>query len=160
MRAGDLSSRGPQIDNENGLGATPNNANIDYAGLKVKMRPGIFLDLAAPLNQPPSEFMMTQLRAGEPIASPTVYLDFADGWSLGSEEDKPDLTQPMTVNGHEGRNRMLAILELYGDIDVETHIFIRGLRNRHMNNDIIAHMRRKLKNETGTRTIYGPLFRL
>lgn len=38
------------IDNRHGLGTTPNNAEIDYFGLRVLMTPRTFLNLAAPLT--------------------------------------------------------------------------------------------------------------
>ena len=38
-----------RIDNEHGWGQTPNNANVDYKGLKVMMKPSIFLRLSAEL---------------------------------------------------------------------------------------------------------------
>ena len=34
------------IDNQRGLGAVPDNDNVDYKGIRVKMRPSIFLELA------------------------------------------------------------------------------------------------------------------
>ena len=40
-----------KLDNERGLGSTPNNSNIDYMGFRTMMKPSVFLKLAKPLPE-------------------------------------------------------------------------------------------------------------
>ena len=47
-----LATGKPNIDNVNGKGATPNNQDVGYKGLRVLVTPSVFLKLALPLTQP------------------------------------------------------------------------------------------------------------
>ena len=102
-----------KIDNQNGAGATPDNANIDYKGLRVLMRPSVFLKLAAPLNMPHSEKLEAYIAQGGAIASPMLIVDIPEAWEQG---DFQPLAQ---VTDHEGRNRASVILKLEGDEPIE-----------------------------------------
>lgn len=114
------------IDNRKGWGQTPNNAEIDYMGLKVKMTPSIFLKLAAylPIDadaQKKIAAMVQHHKQGGTFGAPTLYIRVPDEWKNG------DFGGALPrVTGHEGRHRMNAELEINGDSYVETHIFLRS----------------------------------
>ena len=70
-----------KIDNVNGLGVTPNNMEIDYFGVKVKMTPSMYLKLAAPLEHEKSvDFFREKVKNNEGISSPTLYITVPDNW--------------------------------------------------------------------------------
>src|SRR3972149_4650409 len=112
------------IDNKDGAGATPNNGNVDYLGLRVRMTPRVFHALAflLPRSQALSANALAEhMQNGGKVASPMLYLEIPEGW-----EDN-DFSYPALVKGHEGRNRMYAFSDLCGsDEDVEVHIFPLG----------------------------------
>jgi putative chitinase len=143
-----------KIDNKNGWGATPNNSNVDYMGLRVLMRPSVFLSLAAALSEPTSaKDVKNHLSTGGAIASPFLLIDIPDEWF------NDNYKKAAVIVGHEGRNRMLAIREIEGDIPVEVHIFPVGLRNRHMSGGFIQALNSRLYPEkVKSTTISGPFF--
>ena len=143
-----------KIDNRNGLGAVPDNDKIDYFGLRVKMKPSIFLKLALPLDKDASvDYIKNHLAKGGSLGSP--FLDI----SIPGEYEDGDYTKPATVAGHEGRNRMKAILQTEGDDPVEVHLFFRhGLRARDINDDIKKSLRNGLINQKKTQIVSGPIF--
>lgn len=131
------------------LGLTGNNANVDYAGLRVLMRPSTFLKLAAPLNRDEYSdeninFMKDYIKAGKPVSPPFLSLDLDE--------------KPYRVAGHEGRHRMHAILEAEGDDPVEVHIFAYGMRRRHFDRKTVDTINRGLQAERSKTTVAGPLF--
>jgi hypothetical protein len=144
------------IDNKNGWGNTPNNQNVNYLGLNIKMKPSTFLNLAAPLNEPKSsESIQNHIQNGGKIGAPFLIIE------LPSEYENNDFTKPAKVKGHEGRNRMIAIKNLYGDIPTETHLFFNsGIRNRHLTPEIINTIKNKLQAEQSKNIIKGNLFDL
>jgi hypothetical protein len=143
------------IDNTNGWGNVPYNSNVDYMGLRVKMKPTTFLKLAAPLSEYGSiTDIQKHLETGGKIGAPFLTIDVPIEWS----DDK--FTKIAKVVNHEGRNRMKAILNIYGDIETETHLFFRGgiNRNRHLTPDIIKELKTHLYSEKDNNIIRGPLF--
>ena len=131
------------------LGLTGNNANVDYAGLRVLMRPSTFLKLAAPLNRDEYSdeninFMKDYIKAGKPVSPPFLSLDLDE--------------KPYRVAGHEGRHRMHAILEAEGDEPVEVHIFAYGMRRRHFDRKTVDTINRGLQAERSKTMVTGPLF--
>jgi len=81
------------IDNERGWGQTPNNANVDYKGLKVKMDPQMFLRLAAELPvdneaQGKIDAMVAHQKAGGGFGAPTLYIDIPRSWEDGDFSTK------------------------------------------------------------------------
>ena len=143
------------IDNRDGWGAVPNNQEIDYFGLRVRMKPSIFLKLAAPLAEPKSsEDIQTHLKNGGKIGAPFLIIETPTEWS---DDDTSEIAK---VIQHEGRNRMIAIKNLYGDIPVETHLFFQGgvNRNRHLSGDMIKELSVHLYSEKSNNIINGPLF--
>jgi hypothetical protein len=143
-------------DNVYGLGATGYNANIDYRGIRVKMKPSVFLELALSGGFDTSYEIEKKLEDGEAIGAPFLLVAFPDEWSDG------DYSKQGHVVGHEGRNRMRAIKRLYGDIPVEVHIIGHGqkreVRGRHMTPDVMAQMNKGLYKEDSKIFIQGPLF--
>ena len=113
-----------KIDNVKGLGEVPDNQNVDYLGLRVSMRPSVFLKLAAslPREQAQSaEYIKQHLEKGGGIAAPWLVISVPPEW-----EDN-DLKQPARVVGHEGRNRMYAVIETEGDSPVGVEGFVDKL---------------------------------
>mgnify|MGYP003347840076 CR=1 FL=1 len=141
-----------KIDNQNGAGATPDNANIDYKGLRVLMRPSVFLKLAAPLNMPHSEKLEAYIAQGGAIASPMLIVDIPEAWEQG---DFQPLAQ---VTDHEGRNRASVILKLEGDEPIEVHLFPRYFRHRHITDQWIEALNRGLHVQRSQQVLRGPLF--
>lgn len=105
-------------DQDNGLGQTPYNANIDYRGFKCWMYPQMFLRLAKRIFIDPQDpsylFLKAAIKRGKPIGSPF----FEATWNE---------SQPVwEIDSHEGRHRMQAIHDLWPNEMVEVHIFPRG----------------------------------
>jgi broad specificity polyphosphatase/5'/3'-nucleotidase SurE len=144
------------IDNVNGWGSVPYNQNVNYMGLRVKMKPSIFLQLAAPLSEPTSKNdIINHLQNGGKIGAPFLNIKVPVEWS---DDNHLEIAK---VSQHEGRNRMKAILELYGDIPTETHLFFSGgiNRNRHITSDIIKELQTHLYSENQNLiSINQPLF--
>lgn len=120
-----------KIDNEYGAGAVPLNNSVDYSGLRVRMRPSVFLALTSPLAVSPTaeqsiEGLVAFLRGGGAVGAPFLDIDIPDGW------DEDDYSEVPRVSGHEGRHRMIAAHRLYGDEPVEVHLFPRHFRARHI----------------------------
>lgn len=117
-----------KIDNRNGIGAVPYNQDVDYFGLRVRMRPSTFLKLALPMNNSEQDRAsidhIIQQKDSEGIGAPFLNISIPDSWESG------DLRQPAKVTGHDGRHRMAAILKSEGDDPVETHLFPAYLRHR------------------------------
>ena len=144
------------IDNKDGWGATPNNLNVKYLGLRVKMKPSVFLDLAAPLAASESnEKIQKHLENGGSIGAPFLDITVPDEW-----EDN-DYLRPAKISSHEGRNRMVAIKNLYGDIPIEVHLFFRrGIRSRHITDKWKETLNKSMFKEQSSELISGPLFNI
>lgn len=145
-----------KIDNASGLGNVPDNSNVDYLGLKVKMTPKTFLKLAASISRDKAEsadFIKTHLENGGAIASPWLVISTPPHWDDGN------LSDPAQVTGHEGRNRMFAVLETEGNVPVEVHLFFNhGVRNRDITKEWIDRLNAGIKPERINVEIPGPLF--
>ena len=148
-----------KLDNERGLGSTPNNSNVDYMGLRTMMKPSVFLKLAKPgpnYFKKPWYFktvryqeLVQKIKAGEGIGSPFLNIEIPDGW----EDEPADFTRPTKVTGHEGRHRMHAIRELEGDVPVEVHLWGRfsssELRRKYMTDEMFDELEKGLISEMG-----------
>ena len=140
-----------EIDNKNGWGAVPNNQEIDYRGLRVKMKPSVFINLAASRNgEPPVPKVVQHIKNGGAIGAPFL--------SIFVDDDDSQIPE---VRGHEGRSRMAAILEVHGDVPVEVHLFFQGKvnRNRHITPEFIEKIQRYLISEND-KMVRGPLFEI
>lgn len=155
-----------KIDNESGIGAVPDNRRVDYLGVRVFMRPSVFLGLAYKLKDGPRsvDFIKKSIRSGAGFGAPFLVIDIPEEWEHG------DVSTAAQVAGHEGRNRMLATLEVYGDDPVEVHLFFNGgLRARDIRTEWVDRMRSGLVSQqhgpygSGDRSLTetaGPLFEL
>jgi hypothetical protein len=143
---------GVRIDQVSGLGNVPFNQSVDYHGFVVMMRPSSFLAVSEPMGAPRDGFahVLDAVRRGEAIASPFLKVDFPEGGG------------PPEIHGHEGRHRMLAVLETVGDVEIPVHVFPRGLRARHVTGEMIDRLRAAAlrENQTGRpdEVVEGPLF--
>jgi hypothetical protein len=110
----------------NGIGGTSYAHDIKYFGFVVSMRPSQYLKLAVPMDHDRTNPHVQQtLAQGGAVAPAFLIVDFAG--------DQP---HPVVV-GHEGRNRLRAIKQMYGDIPVPVHIVPYRERARHMTTDKI-----------------------
>jgi len=144
-----------KIDNVRGAGAVPDNQNVDYRGLRVQMKPSMFLELAHKLRHPESvEGLAKHIEQGGAIGAPFLIIEIPRDWW---EKDSKFASIP-TVVGHEGRNRMMAIQKVEGDHSVEVHLFFRGeVRARHLTPKIIDKLNWMMRSQDG-KLIDGPLF--
>jgi hypothetical protein len=141
------------IDNVKGAGATPYNQEIDYFGLRVKMKPSIFLKLALPLGQPHSAELEKYIADGGAIGSPFLEIKIPPEWDDG------DFSKFAQVASHEGRNRITAIKKLEGDEPIEVHLIPRGgLRARDLTAEFVEKMQEGMYAEKSTNLVSGPLF--
>jgi hypothetical protein len=163
MKLLDLFEARPPIDNIYGLGAVGASGNIDYLGLRVWVKPSVFLKLAAPHPDPRSDYIEKHIAAGEPIGAPFLNINIPQEWfsdeSRYDQVIEGDLSKPANVIGHEGRHRMTAILKIYGDDPVETHILIPGLRRRHLTDRMIERLNDSIVSQTH-KLFMGPWFSL
>lgn len=142
------------IDNVNGIGSVPMNQDVDYFGLRVKMLPYMFTKLALPLNRDAKPELIDLVKKKTPMGAPFLIVEIPDEWM------EKDFTVPSRVVGHEGRNRMTAIQQTYGDIPVETHLFLRGAvtRRKNLTDEMISHMRNTMQAEKSSKVYGGPIF--
>jgi hypothetical protein len=145
------------IDNKNGAGLTPVNQEVDYFGNRVLMKPSVFLKLAASAHEYISSTgLKKHIEDGGKVASPFLYISLPEEWDVDGVFDK----NVPRVSGHEGRNRCKAILDLYGDQEIEVHLLYRnGVRSRHITPDILHNLNLALINENG-KMIKGPFFKV
>jgi hypothetical protein len=144
-----------KIDNVSGIGEVPDNRNVDYLGLRVLMKPSVFLSLASKISRDQAtsvDYIKQQLDQGQGMASPWLVLDIPVEWDEGS------LEKPARVTAHEGRNRMYAVLETEGDVPVETHLFFAGLRARHIKPKWIEALNTSLVPQRQSSAMAGPFF--
>lgn len=148
-----------KIDNTAGLGAVPYNTDVDYFGIKVMMRPSMFLklsnhlDATDPNERPNIDYIKSQLDQ-QGIGAPFLQVKIPREWEDG------DFSQPAKIAAHEGRHRMVAILEQEGNIPVEVHIFPgSGLRKRHILPTWIQRLNQNIINEPGW-VVNGPIFEI
>lgn len=143
------------IDNVNGAGAVPYNQEIDYFGLRVMMKPTVFAQLALPLDRSGASYegIKQHIQNGGKIGAPFLIIAVPPEWEDG------DFSNPAAVKNHEGRNRMVALEQLYGDQPVEVHlIFSGGLRSRDITPEWVAQLNARLLKERSTEVVSGPLF--
>ena len=129
------------IDNVNGMGAVGDNQNVAYLGLRVLMKPSVFLELAERRHffARSASSIADKIEDGEAIGSPFLSV------KVDEEGD-----QPAEVMNHEGRNRMVAVKELEGDDPIEVHIFLaQGMRRRHLTDAKLRDMQRIMISQDG-----------
>lgn len=143
------------IDNANGWGNVPYNQNVNYMGLRVQMAPSEFLELASELAIPRSvDSIEDHIRKGGSIGAPFLQIIIPPEWFDG------DFSKPARTRGHEGRNRMMAVLNTEGNAPIETHLFFNGgVRNRDLTPEIIKRLNQDITSERET-LVKGPWFTL
>lgn len=113
-----------KFDNENGMGATPNSANVGYRGAVVWMKPSVFRSLALAADRSDtSPGMVKKMKAGAAIAVPWLDIDV-----IGD----PKAPTAVKVTGHEGRARADAFKVINGDIPMPVQLQLLGIRARHL----------------------------
>lgn len=136
-----------------GWGSTPMGTNVAYEGLRVRMKPSVFLWLAHQLD--PSSVnpeVDKHMAGGGKIAHPFLQVAIPPEWEDGN------FKKPAKVVGHEGRNRMTNWIKMKGDEPIEIQIFPRGgMRRHHITDDMIKELASGMFNEDGDFT-RGPLF--
>lgn len=151
-----------KIDNQNGIGVVPYNmgGNPDYFGMRVIMKPSIFLKLAAKVDHPNGERyieLRNKITSGEGVGSPFLNIKVPSEWRSGN------LSSPAEICGHEGRHRMYAILDTEGDAPMEVHMWGKfndgELRARHLTDEMKNELNNGMISENG-QYIVGPLFKL
>ena len=143
------------IDNERGLGSVPYNQEVNYKGLRVDMKPSIFLKLANYVSKftDRMENIKELIKKGTPIGSPFLYIEIPDEWKTGN------LEVPADVSGHEGRHRMFAILRVEGDEPIETHLFFPTYNRDRIKPEWINQINKILVSQDGD-SLAGPFFTL
>ena len=128
-----------------GWGATPQGTDIDYFGLKVKMRPSTFLKLSHPLNAgEQNSDVEKHMQGGGKIAYPFLEIKDPVEWEDG------DFSQHGQVVNHEGRNRMTHWIKMKGDEPIQVNVFLRGAnRRRYVTDDMIQALSQGLISQTG-----------
>lgn len=136
-----------------GWGNTPQGIDVDYFGLQVKMRPSMFLKLAAPLTSAGENPAVAQhMEKGGKIAYPFLDIQDPTQWEEG------DFSKEAKVKTHEGRNRMKKWIQLKGDDPIQVNIFLRGAnRRRYITPEIIKKLSQGVYSESG-QWVNGPLF--
>jgi hypothetical protein len=145
-----------KINNATGVGAVPHNADVDYHGLRVTMRPSMFLRLALPLDRNDSEerkaieYCKSQL--DDPgIGAPFLTITMPEAW------ESDDFSLEAKVRDHDGRHRCYAILDKENDEPIEVHLFVSGMRRRHISDRMIKNLRNGILNQQG-QYVSGPVF--
>jgi len=128
-----------------GWGETPQGTDVDYFGLKVKMRPSIFLKLSHPLGSSDRNADVEKhMQGGGKIAYPFLEIKDPVEWEDG------DFSQLGKVINHEGRNRMTHWIKMKGDEPIQVNVFLRGAnRRRFVTDGMIQAMSQGLISQTG-----------
>ena len=136
------------IDNKEGWGAVSNNQEVDYFGMRVKMKPSVFLKLAESRRGVPAvDKVVDHIKNGGAIGAPFLIISYTQG-------------SPAEIIGHEGRSRMIAIQQVFGDIPVEVHLFFNSdtvNRARHLTPDIVADINKTMMSQDD-QELSGPFF--
>jgi hypothetical protein len=148
------------IDNRKGVGQVPWNIDVDYEGVRVLMKPSVFLNLATPIpsgkeKQKTIKHVEDILRDGGKIGAPFLIIEYKEN---GLHR----------VTGHEGRHRMMAVRNLYGDKPLETHLFLRRdlesrllrkIRGKEITKEMLDSLNSGIKQQTTDTWRFSPLFK-
>lgn len=146
------------IDNKDGLGQVPLNQDIEYFGLRVQMRPSTFLQLAKTINPDDEkvQYIVQHLQQDGAVGAPFLQIQVPEHWiQSGPEKGDIDFAR---VHDHDGRHRMYAIKQVFGDQPVETHLTFTGpVRSRHITSEWIQQLNSGMISQNG-KFVNGPLF--
>jgi hypothetical protein len=155
------------IFNDTGIGTSKRHSQTSEYGIKVLMKPSVFLKLTPKIinsSYPDSiEFIKNKIIGGEPIATPVLRIDIPNSWKNN------DFEEPAGVVGHNGRHRMLSILEVEGNKSVPVYLFF-GDSNNLIPKNVITSLWLEQKNKiilnqdsyysSKQHMIDGPIFQL
>lgn len=115
------------FDSKKGVGAVPDNLDVEYKGFKVAMTPGQWLPLvpAGVSNEKSPERMVWNLTNDVKIGPPTLWVEW-------DEENRV-----MQVIDHEGRSRAKAFDTMYKGQPMEVHIIGRNFRARNVTMEML-----------------------
>jgi hypothetical protein len=159
------------FDDQNGIGITPNNKDIDHIGMRVLMRPDDFIRLAQPLPIDDEEEAKIKAMAtsGKKFAPPWLKIEVANEWKAFDKSPEFRFAKPGRIIEHEGRHRMLAHKLEHGNVPVEVHVVLQSPNkewrtsnwtNNNKNDyskEVVAALNRSLKSESGA-MVAGPFF--
>lgn len=138
------------FDDSIGLGAVPDNLNVDYKGVRVKMFPSVFLKLATKVKEYKSkEYVKNYILKGGKIGHPFLIIKIPYSWKKYSYNKKNEYKEKAMVVGHEGRNRVSAIKEIFGDKPIEVHLFFVGYRNMDIKEEWLKNIDKSLISQDG-----------
>lgn len=147
-----------KIDNVNGIGSVPYNQNVDYFGLNVFVTPMKFLDLTPCLddnNNKRLNYVKNHLEDNGAIGAPFLIIKIPSEWFDN------DFSEPAKIASHEGRHRMKAIYDLYGNKPIETHLFFRDdIKRRHISSEMIVELNKRIVCEWSSWVMTGPWFEI
>ena len=114
-----------RFDPEGGIGAIPDNQDVDYKGFTVFMSPGQYLNLNPWTTGRDTDHehkyireLADEIERGTAIGNPVLYMEY------------DPVSNSFLVLDHEGRHRMKA-LDMLGFKSIPVHVFPRGMRARH-----------------------------
>ncbi len=132
------------FDDNKGLGAVPDNLNVDYKGFRAMMLPSNFLNLARKTDLFKSKDLIKKhISEGGKIGHPFLIIRIPYEW------EKNNFKKIAKVIGHEGRNRMMAIMEIFGDVPVEVHFFAPKYRKHDFKKEWLEKIKKSLESEDG-----------
>ncbi|MCS4089059.1 hypothetical protein [Rhizobium sp. BK176] len=140
------------FDNENGVGAVPNLAEIFWKGALVGMTPRMFHKLTPPLSEDERPKTNAFLRTNQdPLGTPYLMV------KLDTK------TNALSVNGHEGRHRMSWMARNFGpDFEIPVGLFVLedhyNLKARETETSIIERIAEGVRREKSREFVHGPLF--
>jgi hypothetical protein len=142
------------IDAKNGMGATPNGADIDYFGVQVRMKPLVFLDLADKLRGGAQRIaaIANKIEEGAPIAPPFLTIMVPSNW-----RDADFSGVLPKIVGHDGRHRMRAVAQVFGPEPIPVNLFLkspdRQWRGSNITPDVLDHLRKGMIEQDGSRVV-------
>ncbi|MBY3433753.1 hypothetical protein HFN89_06275 [Rhizobium laguerreae] len=140
------------FDNDNGVGAVPNLAEIFWKGALVGMTPRMFHKLTPPLSEDERPKTNAFLNTNEnPLGTPYLMV------KLDTKTDA------LSVHGHEGRHRMSWIARNFGpDFEIPVGLFVMedhyNLKARETETSIVARIAAGVRREKSREYVLGPLF--
>jgi hypothetical protein len=134
------------FDTHKGIGAKSFIPSKNEDTLLVGMRPSIFLLLASPLIKPRYnlEWLSNYIQSGRPVCPSAIKV-----WV--SQNNSMDV-----VIAHDGRHRMLAVLEVLGDRKIPVRLLLKNTSS--FTPALITRINHGLRSQKTSLYIQGPLF--
>ena len=110
-----IENNGPTFDPKEGLGAVPNNQDVNYLGMVKPMTADHFIGLASHLKEPSQKSLdriKEHLKAGKPLGNPFLNVK----WNKDNKN--------FDITSHDGRHRAISIKHMYGGHTIiPVHVF-------------------------------------